>query len=348
MSKIYHFFLTFLWGSIPLLASSSSHLFSPPQPSLLIQNRILAHINEKTITVLDLMQAMTLFLSKSYPDQAKSPLARSHFYIEHWNEFLEQMIDQELILADAKTLDLKISDKDIRETLLERFGPNVMQTLEKLGLAYEKAKELLYNEIVLERMTWYRVHTKAYEKVSPQHIKFAYKEYLATNPPTKTLEYQVLSIRCNEHEAAQKIGQTAYHLLSQHEADFSTICEKLPRSEEVSVSLSDIFSLQESELSPAHKEALSSLAAGSFSSPITQVSRFDNSNVVRIFFLKSQTKSKPLEFKEIEQKLREKLFNEAVSSGRTQYIAKLRQQYRFNSKSPESLIPEDFKPFSLR
>ena len=67
------------------------------------------------------------------------------------------MIDHELILADAEKLDLKITDSEVRETLHDKFGPNLMGSLDALGLTYEEAKEMIHAELVVQKMTWFKV-----------------------------------------------------------------------------------------------------------------------------------------------------------------------------------------------
>ncbi len=349
MKKLSYLLFTVFIGITNLQANPSSFLTPPStEGRLAMQNRILTRVNENTITVLDVMQKMALFLQKNYPEQSTSPLARSQFYISSWREFLHQMIDQELILADAKHMEVKISDKDVRESLLKRFGPNVMLTLDKIGVPFDKAKKLINDEMAIERMNWFRVHSKAYERISPKHIKLAYKEYVTNNPPTKELEYQVLSIRSSNSTDAKALTDRAYALLKDKTADFSTLLEHLPDSDEISISISTPYQTKESELSKAHSKALSTLQTEEFSTPTSQVSRFDNNEVFRIFFLKSQTETTPRTFEEMEKELKEELFGSAISTLTDEYVAKLRQQYGYELKYLKETIPEDFQPFSMQ
>ncbi len=327
-------------------------------PSLLFQgsadgkvalnNRILATFNEKSITMLDVMQKMTLFLQKNYPDQAKSPLARSQFFISSWRDFLHQMIDQELILADAKRIELKVTDKDVREALLARFGPNIMTTLDEINLSFEKAKELIYNEIVIERMTWFRVHSKTFEKLSPKLIKEAYKEYLVNNPPIKELVYQVLSIRSQDAEEAHALAKQAHALLTEGSVPFASIEERLKSTESASVTLSSLYRMKESELSDAHRSALEVLPVQGISPPMGQTSRYDGGSVVRIFFLKQIDETHPRPFQEMEKELKDHLFSQIVSEKTQEYVAKLREQFGYSEDNIAEILPEDYQPFVVQ
>ena len=349
MKKIFLIFFFCFLGLIGAHAATSSFLSGNSfDGKLAMQNRVLTRVGEKTITVLDVMQKMTLYLQRNYPDQATSPLARSQFFIENWRDVLIQMINQELILADANHLEVKISDKEVREEMLERFGPNVMQTLDSIGIPFEKAKQLTHNEVAIERMSWYRVHSKAHELITPKHIKLAYKEYVTNNPPTCELEYQVLSIRSQDREAAKTLADTAYLLLKEKKAEFSTLSAQLPEVEDVSVTISDSYHVKETELSKTHKEVLTTLTPGSISPPSRQVSRFDKSEVFRIFFLKEENKTTPRSFEEMENDLRQELFGRAVAMKTDEYVAKLRKQYGYDDKHLEEIIPDDYQPFSMQ
>ena len=63
--------------------------------SLIVYNRILAKVNGKTLSVIDVMRKMDLFLQRNYPHLVDSKVARFQFYSSQWRETLAQMIDQE-------------------------------------------------------------------------------------------------------------------------------------------------------------------------------------------------------------------------------------------------------------
>lgn len=349
MKKIFALVFILFFGYVGAHANTSSFISNPSlDGKLAMQNRVLTRVGDKTITAYDVMQKMAFFLQKNYPEESASPLARSQFYISNWRDVLIELINQELILADAHHLEVKISDKEVREEMLSRFGPNVMQTLDKIGIPFEKAKQLTHNEMAIERMTWYRVHSKAHEMITPKHIKQAYKEYLINNPPVNELEYQVLSIRSHKRDAAHALAEKAFALLQEKKGDFATLKSQLPQDQDVTLSISETYQVKERELSKSHKEVLTTLTPGSFSAPSSQVSRFDNSEVFRIFFLKSENKTEPRAFEEMENELRQQLFSKAVGIKTQEYVAKLRKKYGYDDKSLEELIPDNFQPFSIQ
>ena len=66
-----------------------------------------------------------------------------------------EMIDGELILADAADKEIKLTDGEVREEIERRFGPSVSVTLDKIGLTQEEAWRLVKNEMIVQRMNWW-------------------------------------------------------------------------------------------------------------------------------------------------------------------------------------------------
>ncbi len=343
-----------LFGSLELQADSSSLTDTPQR--LVIQNRILAKVGNKTLSVLDVTKKMEVLFNRYYPQYANSPMAKYQYFSSQWRETLLQMIDHELILADAEKLDLKITDSEVRETLHEKFGPNLMSSLDSLGLSYEEAKSMIYSELAVQKMTWFKVHAKAFNSVNAQDIKQAYVSYCDKNPPKDTWEYQVLSIKAKDEDMARKAAERACELCKDSPQNIASIVDKVRESlpllgaaeSQVSITLSEDVKLDSKSLSEAHKNALISLTKNSISAPIKQISRADQSSVFRIFYLKDHVKTILPSLRAMYETLQNQLVQEAAEKESKTYIAKLRQRYGFDSKMLEETIPQGFQPFSLQ
>lgn len=148
-----------------------------------MRNRILVKINDQTISVLDLRKHMDLFLQKQYPDIFENPFAMVQFYQSNWKAVLAQMIDQELMLAEAAEKEVKIPDGELRETIISRFGPKIVTTLDRMGLTYEDAKKMIEKELIAQRMQWFQIHAKVQQKVQPSKIQGKYEEFYKKEPP---------------------------------------------------------------------------------------------------------------------------------------------------------------------
>ena len=323
----------------------------PPQ-DLIVYNRILAKVGNKTISVIDVMKKMDLFLQRYYPQYVESKPARYQYYSSQWKETLKQMIDQELMLADAEHLELKLTDAEVREEMLERFGPAIIQTLDQIGLTYEEARQMVFDEMVVQRIMWYRVNSKALNNVHPKDIKKAYESFCKNHPVSDEWEYQVLSLRSANKNISETLAKKACDLLSSARMDLVVASEELKKeaSEDssVAITLSSDFKTDEKNIAKSHMEVLKSLKPGSFSPPVAQVSRTDQSTVYRIFHLKNHVKKEAPSFGKMADQLKDELLQEEAMKESSQYVAKLRSRLGYDEKTMMEEIPEDFQPFVLR
>ncbi len=347
--------LVFLFLSTSFLAADPAPIMQDGSQRIIIQNRILAKAHGKTFSVLDVAKKMEVLFARNYPQYANSSAAKYQYFSAHWKEILLQMVDHELILADAEKLDLKITDSEVRETLHEKFGPNLMGTLHTLGLTYEEAKEMIHSELVVQKMTWFKVHSKALNSVNTQDIKSAYSAYCEKNPPKELWEYQVLSIRAQNEEIAQKVSQKVFDLCKQSPSNLATVSEQvkiaLPAEipeHEYTITLSEDLKLDTKSISTAHQQALFNLARNSISAPIKQLSRADQSTVFRIFYLKNHSKTLTPTLRAMHETIQNQLVQEAAEKESNIYISKLRKRYGFDAKMLEDTIPSGFQPFSLQ
>ena len=134
--------LLLLLASTGLFAADMSMIdfsqFQNRDQKIAIQNTILSKVNGKTISMMDVKKRMDMLFHQSYPQHVHSNTARVQFYEASWRHILMDMVDNELIISDANDKEIKVTDGEVREVMEERFGPNVMQTLDKIGLTYEK------------------------------------------------------------------------------------------------------------------------------------------------------------------------------------------------------------------
>ena len=341
MIRLFVFFL-------PVFAMAAAPLPMDDGRELVVNNHILAKINGKTISVVDVMKKMDFHLNRYYPNLAGSATARYQFYSSSWRDTLNQMIDNELMVADAEVLEVKVSDGEVRQEIQERFGPNIMTSLSKLGLTYEEARKLVHQDMVVQRMNWFRVTSKALQRVTPQDVKEAYKQFCESNPPKEEWKYQMLSIRANNRDISAELAQKAFTLLK--EKTLQAAAEELkaalpPEEQTVSINLSQEYTVEDRALAQSHKEVLATLKNGEITPPIEQISR-DNSVVFRFFQLKDHTISEPPKFEAIANELKENLLQKAASDEMGSYVNRLRQRFGYDESSLD--IPKNFEPFILR
>jgi len=142
------FYAASLSANAPMATSSFGY-----QKKIVINNRPLLKVNNKIISLMDVVKKMDLMIHESYPEAANNTMMRYQFYPQQWKYFLEDLWMAELMKADAEEKEIKVTEGDLREEIEGRFGPNVVATLDKLGLSYEEAREMIHYELIVQQMS---------------------------------------------------------------------------------------------------------------------------------------------------------------------------------------------------
>ncbi len=323
----------------------------PAEPTLVVNNVILAKVNGHTISVLDVMKRMDMIFHHAYPQYADSKPSKYQFYQMSWEKVLNDMVNTELILADGEDKEIKISEGEVREEVEMRFGPNTMATLDKIGITMEEAMTMVKNDMMVQRMNWFFVHSKALQGVTPNEIRKAYKEFCQKNPPVDQWNYQVITVKADDKETAAKLADKAYHTLQQNQEDpsslFPTLKDIATLFPSVALQISPEYTVDAKDLAEAHLAALKTLTNSSVSEPIEQKSRFDTKNIFRIFYLKEHHQEDKPEFTGLSVKLRDELLDKYSANQTTTYLEKLRKYYSHGQPLLEKL-PDNFQPFIVR
>ena len=336
MKTFFYFFL--------FLSSLTFALPTPPDNKTInIQNTILATVNGKTLSIIDLKERMDLLFHKSYPDLINSNSARHQFYTSGWKRIFSEMINTELMVFDAEKREIEIHDSEVREEMERRFGPNIMVTLDEIGLSYEKTWNLIRREMIVQRMSWFFIHSKALQRVTPQLIRKNYRLFLEKNPPIETWNYKVISIKTSDETIAKELADKTYSLTK--EKNFEEKFNELKKSHEnVSLNISKEYNMTSKKISDSHKKVLKSLKEDTYSTPKKQISKFNNKPIYRIFYLKKYEIKNPPTFEAAALDIKEKLLQKAAEEESKKYFKKLRKYFGFT----ENINLNDFNPFILK
>lgn len=339
--KIKNLIIVSLGVCSSLIAAPSMRDFALDQnypQNLVINNRILLKMEGKVITVMDVARKMDLLFYRQYPEMTSNPMARYQFYMSGWRTVLGGVIDDCLIMADAKEKQVVVNDGEIRETLENLFGPDVVINIDKLGMTFDEAFELIKTEMTVQRMASGMARSKALAEVHPQAVKKRYQKFLSEHPPQTFWVYQILSIRGEEHE---RVAQEAYRLIQEQGISFKEIASKIGE-EGVEISCSEEYRQNERELSLAYRAVLQTLAAGNASTPVS------SSKGSRLFCLGGIEKEETPSFNQVAEELKSELMQEAMTRYNDEYRKKLRKNAGLTDKYLSQLIPDSVKPFELR
>lgn len=321
---------------------------NPMEPKISIHNEILAKINDKPISVMDVIKEMDMIFLNSYPDLVDSPLAKYQFYTSSWKHVLNQMINKELMILDSVEKQLQISEGEVREEMEKRFGPNIMQNLEKINLTFDEAKDLTKKDLVVQRMSWYFIHQKALQGVTPEDIRFSYEKYLIQNPPKSEWTYQVITIQADELEGAKALTEKVNRVIEQKKLKLSEMKDEILTlaNEAEKIKISKEYVNNSIDVSSSHKKGLISLLENQYSKPLIVEGRANLKPSYRIFYLKKKTEHEPPSFQEMTAQLKNELVQKLSATKSAEYISKLRKHYGFEGNL--LLVPEDFNPFEVK
>lgn len=312
-------------------APRSNDYLMQSRSSVHINNRILAVVNGKPISAVDVAKKMDLVFYKQFPEYADSEEARYHYYLINWKQSLKELIDKELIIADAEESRLPISAGDVREELEAIFGPNIISNLEKAGLTFDEAWEIIKSDITIRRMIMARVNSKATMTVGPQQIREAYAQYQG-DKMEKEWKYRVATIRHHNEEHAKELAEHVHRQLSSEKLTMDALPKFATTLEgelsKAKITISELFERSEKSISEAHKSGIENLDVQSYSAPIAQSSRTDkNGSLYRIFFVEDCKVPQKTPFKDVEKTIKDHLVQEAVKAETERYLIYLRKHY---------------------
>ena len=326
---------------------------SAREPQITVNNRILAKANGKPISVVDLMKKMDMLFYRQFPQYTSSAAARYQFYLANWKYVLNEMVDKELIVADAEESKLVVSAGDVRQEMESMFGPNIIDNLDKVGLSFEEAYQMVLADITIRRMMYFRVQSKAITQATPLKIREYYDKIAKDTIRDNEWVYRVITVRHRDPAKAVESANQALTLLKDDKVAFTDLPAKMKEKSSdplkaPSLTVSEEFHTNEKELSDSFKTTLLTLKPDTYSSPSSQKSRADNSTVVRVFYLKEMTPGGAIPFKELEAKIKEKLIDDAIEKESKAYLTRLRQHFDAQDGMIEELVNSDYQPFMLK
>ncbi len=340
-----------LFAAIPQMPMSMPP-FEGGEPKISVQNSIVTQINGTTLSIMDVKKKLDVAFHQAYPQLIDSTNARFQFYQTGWKNACMELIDHELILADAEEREIKVTEGEVREEMENRFGPNVMVTLDKVGISYADAWKLVRNDMIVQRMMWYFVQSKALQSVTPQDLRQEYRRYIKENPPYQDWTYQVIAIRTDDPAAISTLADTVFTALQEQKEKPDDLKELLKGIEKqhgaCSINVSNEYTANHLKLADSHRLALEPLSSGEYSKPTLQTSRNGKETIARIFYLAGKQDFPAPSFEDMAQKIKNELLQHAIVSESERYLGKLRKRHGYDAMPLQEAIPDSLTPFSLQ
>lgn len=323
-----------------MVPGESPQLLTQMDQKQVIQNRVLVKIGGKPVTVMDVVRRMDILFYQQFPQFVGNEMARFQFYSQNWRYFLRSVIDEQLVILDAKEKGVTVREGEVRRSMERVFGNEPILNITKAGLTYQEAYDLLEADLLTQKMNGGMVYQRALAEVQPKLIQHQYEKMVAENPPKEIFHYQVLSFRCDQPELSEALAEEASRALKEGKLSFEEVADQFSTAS-IKVTLSDDYHREQQELSLAHQKALQALGKKGISDPVKR------KDVVYLFHLKDLETKKLGSFAELEKELQQKVLQEKVALHTEKYVTTLRERYGFSDKKLIALIPEDFNPFAL-
>lgn len=347
--------LLFGLASLQAIPGPQDPLVNPKENMrIIVNNRILAKINGKAITTYDVMKKMDMGFYRYFAEYAHSPAARYQYYQANWKYVLDDLINRELILADAAENKIEVSSGDVRQEMEFLFGPNIIANLDQADMSFDEASKILQGDLIFRRTVGARVNAKVLRLVTPAKVRKAYEEFVQdpNNARLTIWRYQVITVRDRTPKKAEEIADKAYRLLIEEAVPLNQLVDTLKDRKllgrKAKITISEEIQNNEKELSPSYKEILADMEAGMYSQPSSHKSRADNTTIYRIFYIKEQVPGGMPSFKEMENTLKEKLLNDLLDQETDLYINRLKQYFHIKESDLEAMLPKDYQPFLLQ
>ncbi len=329
---------------------SSFHKLKTVKTKIAVNNIPLAKVNGRIISLADVVKELDMRMYLHSPDEYKNVNNRFGFYKESWKRQLDELILLEFLKKEAEEKKIKITEADIRQELVSRYGSDMINKLHEANLTYEDAKNSVKNDILTQQMNWFGFVNKIFYKVGPQTLKNAYDEFVSMNPGNETWRYQFLTVRVKNKDKADQIAfkikaldPTTFPNLQAFKESLTSLFSK---EEDFRISLTDELNVEDKSIAPSHKSILANMPIESLSSP--SFVQQNNEHVIRVFFLKDHIKSEPMPFQQMTEKLKSELIGRMAEKERGVFFQKLKEKYGYSDDQLYLTLPEDFAPFSLK
>jgi len=335
------------------LKSNTLKLSQAGEPKIVVNNRILARINGKSISTYDVMKKMDMNFYSLYPQYVSSVEARYQYYEFSWKAVLDDLINKELIIADAQENKVEVSNGDVRQEMEAMFGPNVIANLDKVDMDFDEAFKIVQGDILIRRMIGGRVNNKALRSVTPAKVRKAYDEYVQNeeNARLSVWHYVVVSIKDRDLEKSEILAKKIYQMLMQG-VPLDQLVQKAKENKligrKTKITVSEEMHSNEKELAPSFRTVLNEMDPGMYSQPFPHRSRADRTTIYRIAFLKEKIPGGYPTYNELENKLKDQLLNETADRETDAYINRLRHHYHFKDAELDAMVPAGYQPFELR
>jgi len=278
-------------------------------------NRIVAIVNDDVITTADVVAQVSSFLAESqHAPESEEESVKIHAAV------LGQLIEQRLILQEAKKIGTTVTSAEVEARLKEirsRFPSEdeFQASLAKAQLSVEKLKEHLRDQLIVQHAVDAKVRAKIF--ISPQDIADAVRAHPEMAKASERVRASHILVRVTDERPEEKAQERihAVHRQLVQGADFAQLAKQYSDASNAAEGGSMGW-MARGDLLPELDEALFGLPIASYSAPIRSKLGF---HIVRVDERSAAHDSNPEETnRAVFQRLYDQKFHDALGQWLTE------------------------------
>lgn len=281
-------------------------------------NRIVAIVNDDVITTADVVaQVSSLLADRQQVPQSEDESIKLHAAV------LGQIIEQRLILQDAKKMEIKVGSDEVADRLKEirsRFPSEeeFQASLAKAQLSEEQLKGHLRDQLIVQHAVDAKVRAKIF--ISPQDITEAQRAHPEMAQAGERVRASHILVRVTDErpEAQARERMQAAHRQLVQGADFAQMAKRYSDAPDAGEGGSMGW-MTRGQLLPELDAALFSLPVGSYSPPIRSKLGF---HIVRV---DERAAARELNSEEANRAVFQQLYDQKFRDALGRWLAELKR-----------------------
>ncbi len=291
--------------------------FSRPAQALTI-DKIVAVVNNEVILQSDVSQVLAAVRAE-FKSKGMSAEESGEQFSQIKKNIINQMVEEKLILSEAKRFDIKVKEEliDARINEMKAGLPNPAYfdlLLAEQDITLKQLRSRFYDQEIMKQAVDYFVRAKI--KVDPNEIREYYQQYRDNFFTPEEASVKSFLVKVSDFtDQAQALAYAQSAL------------ERLKNSEQVDkVTESDLGVVTKGQMLAEVDKAIFSLSEGGFSGVVKTPQGY------RIFKLEKKHPRRLLSFLQAQDKIREMLYKERFSQRFKEWLDQLKQEANIQIK----------------
>lgn len=291
-----------------------------------VVDRIVAVVNDDVITQSELEESMLPFVADYKVRYGEEDLKDK--IDEARQDALNRLIEERLILQEAKKRKITVAEEEIEERLQRirsrfRDEEEFSRTLEESGVTIQKLKQRYEEQIMMKKLVTELINIKV--RITPTQIAAYYNSHKDDFITPRQVHFKVLLLKPLDGRNMQQTERLTLQLIDRIRAgeDFDSLVKQYSQGPNTEKG-GDMGYMQEEGLIKEVKEALSDMEPGEVSALIKTNTGF---NIVKLIDRKApEAKS----LTEVTDLIRERLFQREAELTLREFVDKLKEDAYIN------------------